>query len=564
MISQLEKLKNFPPVYYISLEESLDRQISIEEQLKKYQIKNYTSLISKRFNECDDTIKGRYVHLLNNTNKGCTTSFLRIIKKWLTETDTPYAVFFEDDVSFETVEYWNFTWEDFYNSLPLDWDAIQLIRIRENQTKILFREKRLEDWAVTAFLLKRDFGKKLLEKFMISDTEFLLDIEDTLPIVENIIFSTGKVYNFPLFVENTNLPSTFIKSPDYSPQIHDSCVINGQGPAHHESRSHVLEWWKNIGNNLKLEEILKLTENNLTKIVYVGRSKGEDLCEYEFIMNELIPENNSVETRFMFLDDIRNTSETFDILVYSARYQCNHPWGWVPSYEEILECIVKVKPKIVIQLSDEFKDEDLQDHNKLANYCKLFMRQYHHKNYFYTDNTVHIPLAYRNGFNISNKQIKEIRDREYNWVFFGTYKSDRKQAIDAFSKIKNSKYVLRDESSTETIISSDELISYFLNSIFVLCSRGWSTVDTMRLYEASISGCIPVVVVSEEERSIVFKYEENPPWLFFETWEKAAEECLKILENKEKLQEIQNQILLWWKNRLSKIKNKIRLALETR
>lgn len=246
------KLKNFPPIYYVSLEESKDRQEHLEKQFQEHEIKNYTSMIFKRFAECNDVIHGRYVHTLNSSNKGASTSHLKSIKKWLTETDEPYAVFFEDDVSFKTIEYWNFDWNDFMKNLPSDCEAVQLMWVRPHMVKIEFRERYPDDWSATAFMLTRSYGQKLLDRFMIGDEEFNYDMGDYQPIVENIMFTSGRVYTIPLFVEKTSLPSTFINSPEFDSNL----VINGQSKCHHDSQSSVLNWWKNIGCKTSLSKIM--------------------------------------------------------------------------------------------------------------------------------------------------------------------------------------------------------------------------------------------------------------------------------------------------------------------
>lgn len=246
------KLNNFPSVYYISLEESIDRQQNLAAQFSDWGIKKYTPMIFKRFAECNDILVGSLVHTLNSSNKGASTSHLKAIKKWLTETDEPYAVFFEDDVSFKTVQYWSFDWYQFIQELPSDWDAVQLMWVRPHMVKVEFRRKYPDDWSATAFMVTREYGQRLVDRFMLSDNEFNYEMGDIQPIVENVLFTSGNVYTVPLFVEETALPTTFINAPEFD----QSLIVNGQGEAHHTSQESVLEWWKNIGVRTPINQLM--------------------------------------------------------------------------------------------------------------------------------------------------------------------------------------------------------------------------------------------------------------------------------------------------------------------
>lgn len=250
-----DKLKNFPPVYYISLEESRDRQEYLENQFQEYGITNYTSMIFKRFKECNDVIHGPLVEHMKSTTKGAVTSHLKSIRKWITETNEPYAVFFEDDVSFETVQHWNFTWDEFLSNLPNDWEAVQLMWVRPHMVKVELRERYPDDWSATAFMLKREYGQKLLEHFVLDDEEFIFDFGDVVPVVENILFSLGKIYTFPLLVENVSFDSTFINSPEFEAYL----IENGQGEFHHYSYATISNWWRNVGCRKSLKRLMNVS-----------------------------------------------------------------------------------------------------------------------------------------------------------------------------------------------------------------------------------------------------------------------------------------------------------------
>lgn len=251
------KLQNFPKVYCISLEESKDRHKHLLSQFKKYGVKNFHISKFKRFDESGDIVTGTYTNSLTNSNKGASSSHLKSIKKWLNESDESerYAIFFEDDISLETVDYWNFTWEEFVSHLPKDWDAVQLMWVRPHMVKVEFRERYPDDWSATAFMVTREYGRKLLDTYMISDTEFNYEIRNLQPIVENVIYSLdsiGKIYTCPLFVEATELGTTFSNSSDSDL---DS-IVDGQTKNHNHSRESILNWWKNIGSRVSLDQIM--------------------------------------------------------------------------------------------------------------------------------------------------------------------------------------------------------------------------------------------------------------------------------------------------------------------
>lgn len=289
------------------------------------------------------------------------------------------------------------------------------------------------------------------------------------------------------------------------------------------------------------------------KILFVELKK-ETLWEYDFIHNEILSDYNNKIDYFLTLHQINHLNDTFDILVYSCRDQNNYPWGIMPSYDQILKCVKITKPKIIIQLSDEFYFEDLQEHNQLGNYCELFLRQHHFSNYTYTPNTINIPLGYGTGIS-PPKLIPNMTERYYSWTHVGELKTDRYEMIEHFKNIYPHYQVCG--------ISKSDMIDLYLNSIFVPCGRGNSSLNCFRLYEASMCGAIPIVVGPKEEIDVTFKYENNPPWLFFETWDQAFDECLKLLEDPDKLQKIQDEILIWWDNRVSNVRSRVRNHLDS-
>jgi hypothetical protein len=230
------KLKEFPSVNYVSLEESVDRQTTLVNQFYEHGITNINSVISKRFAESNDVVTGKYAYTLNDGTKGCVVSHLKAIKNWYENTDEDYGFFCEDDLSLETIQYWNFTWEEFIEKIPEDAECVQLLTIRGDFETFELRERQWNDWAATAYIITRDYAKRLIDTYIQNDT-YHLDVpnSEVMPLIENLLF-VGKTYTAPLFVENIEFNSTFVGS--------DDDVNDGQKRDHYYAHETVLNYWK--------------------------------------------------------------------------------------------------------------------------------------------------------------------------------------------------------------------------------------------------------------------------------------------------------------------------------
>ena len=239
----MNKLEGFPSVRYVTLKDDIVRQNLLTEQFEKYDI-TPIAIKSKRFSESDDIITGKYVGTLSEPTKGCIVSHLKMFKDWYYNTTEDYGFFCEDDLSLETVEYWNFTWEEFVHNLPEDWDAVQLLAIRGEFEKVCLRERYWDDWAITAYILKREYVKQIIDHYCIRET-YHLEVKNSeiMPIGESLFFiNFGKVYTCPLFVENTKIDST---------NLNDTELENGQKPNHHFSSEYISNWWKENKADIK-------------------------------------------------------------------------------------------------------------------------------------------------------------------------------------------------------------------------------------------------------------------------------------------------------------------------
>ena len=253
------KLSGFPTVSYISLEESIGRRKNLEEQFLEYGI-HPKSVISKRFAECNDVVTGKYSHTLNDGTKGCAVSQIKAIKEWYDNTKEECLFVCEDDLSLETVKYWDFTWKEFFDSLPSDWDCVQLLTIRKDFDTFELRDRQWDDWAVSAYLINRRHAERVINSYY-KDGTYHLEIPDcdVQPLVENLFFATGKTYTRPLFVEDNKFTSTFAGM--------DDDVNSGQKNNHQISNELVLNWWKNKTQSKKFKVTPKNKKSEIEQLL---------------------------------------------------------------------------------------------------------------------------------------------------------------------------------------------------------------------------------------------------------------------------------------------------------
>jgi hypothetical protein len=245
----MNKLRGFPSVYAISTVDAFDRRSNLIRSFREFGVDVNIRVFSR--NTDSEKIQFELEPLtLPNTPVNICISHLKSIKRWYNETDEPYAFFCEDDLSLETVKYWSFTWEEFVNNLPKDWECVQLCWLRELFFHFGFkiRNRCWDDWSAAAYILKRDFAKKLIDNYYPNDT-FNLDVKGLDAHIrpywakrqspEGLIFSAiGKVYSFPLFVESQDF---------YSKDANE-------GVSHSQSYKTAMTWWANEACRKHLSE----------------------------------------------------------------------------------------------------------------------------------------------------------------------------------------------------------------------------------------------------------------------------------------------------------------------
>ena len=258
------KLNGLPPVHYISVDYCTERREKLHQKFSEVGVDRITPHIFYKYDDTQHEIISEYVDRLTIGSRGPVTSHLKAIKEWYDNTTEEVAFFCEDDLSMDLVQYWNFTWDDFYNNLPDDWEIVQLAWLREEEFdrfKIGFRNRCWCDWSGCAYLIKREFAKKLIDTYYY-DGKFHLDVQGAdiylredwakVPVIETIIFSPlGKVYGAPLFTEDLSFMPSYL---DPNTEEGKKQPVNSY---HHQSYQDNLDWWRNIGSTLTIEEFMR-------------------------------------------------------------------------------------------------------------------------------------------------------------------------------------------------------------------------------------------------------------------------------------------------------------------
>lgn len=247
-IFEKTKTNNMPIINCVSYVDDVDRRSLFSNALGNYNLQSKI-YITERDDDIKSKIEGDNIETVDKMGQYCLMSHLRSIKKWIDESNEQYGLFVEDDVSFDTIKYWPFSWDTIVSSLPKDFDIIQMCVVKKETDKSLFklRKRYFDDWSVTAYLINRKFAKELIDRFVIDDYHFITNLSNKLqPIVENVIYSTDKAYVVPLFVETPNTKTTSVLRNTDSVDLNEKIKIQTY---HNRSSKIQMMWWENDSYN---------------------------------------------------------------------------------------------------------------------------------------------------------------------------------------------------------------------------------------------------------------------------------------------------------------------------
>ncbi len=239
------KLKGLPPIYWLNLDSDEHRRMYMEAQFKYWELDNHTRIsgFDGRVDDVCEHISGIAPDNMTTNEIGCCMSHLKAIKHFYNETESDYCIIFEDDVSFDTVKFWDFTWKDFFSKLPYDWDCVQLTTICTGTIHVQLHNHFINDFSAAAYLITRHHAAKIIKNH-IRKEKYKLDIGvKPRAVSEDTIFGTGKTYSMPIFLYRLDLGSAI--HPEHIDIFHKG------------SHDALMQFWQQQGSQITLDQLMQ-------------------------------------------------------------------------------------------------------------------------------------------------------------------------------------------------------------------------------------------------------------------------------------------------------------------
>ena len=114
---ETNKLDGFGPLYIINLKRRTDRHERMMNLIYNNNITDYTFIDAvdgtENIDYLIDNVEQKHEAMARMPEIATTISHIKAIEYWINTSDTEYAIFAEDDLSDETLQYWGWTWKEF-------------------------------------------------------------------------------------------------------------------------------------------------------------------------------------------------------------------------------------------------------------------------------------------------------------------------------------------------------------------------------------------------------------------------------------------------------------------
>lgn len=259
------KLIGIPPIYYFNLDHRIDRREYIEDQFLKYGIENYTRVQSSRYSTDNfDEWKSKIIIDKVRTKKHYLATLVdRIhgIIDWYNSGVSKTCLIVEDDICFDTAQYWNFDWNTLTKHIPYNWDCVQFHIIGEKFVQMHLSKWTRNNHSTGCVMINRTYAEKLIKLYCYND-KFIFHSnygygknwpEYHYQSVDFVLYQIGVTYSIPIFITNSTFES-------------DGYRNGGINYMAKKCDDVVLDWWENKSSQYSSDDLF-----------YLNTLKGKEL-----------------------------------------------------------------------------------------------------------------------------------------------------------------------------------------------------------------------------------------------------------------------------------------------
>jgi GR25 family glycosyltransferase involved in LPS biosynthesis len=205
---------DMPTSYYINRDTDIARNKNIVAMFSKNNLSNYKKFSAIPLEKIKDYLNSTEGLMLTDPEISCVISHLLVIEEGLSS-GLDYFIVFEDDINIDTMCQFSFSFKDFIEKLPKDWEIVQLCSHgdyfkKQYYPKLLPWEP--EYFGTAAYLIKSSYAKKLISYYkngssfdilrFFEQKHFLSKIKNENiknPAADRLVYSLGISYTINLF-----------------------------------------------------------------------------------------------------------------------------------------------------------------------------------------------------------------------------------------------------------------------------------------------------------------------------------------------------------------------------
>lgn len=221
MSLEKDKLLNLPKIYWINIDGNKERKEKYLSNVNNFNIKNQrVQAITPDVIRDKCVVSDIIFAIKMRVRTGCcTASHLRAMQTFINDKDNKddYCLISEDDLSFETVNYWKNNWTYYFNKLPKDFDIVKLDITSVYDNLVKYTNKYFHNPVPIQTDMNELFGSSTClyiitrksAQYMVDN--YILDGKYNIPKLgcggSNIYTKFKNVYFYPLFTYRISIPS---------------------------------------------------------------------------------------------------------------------------------------------------------------------------------------------------------------------------------------------------------------------------------------------------------------------------------------------------------------------